>query len=315
MDKFLISIVMPVYNEEKQIYESLCVVRKILTDNKINHEFVLIDDGSKDGTWQAIEQASAEIPGIRAIRFSRNFGKEAALCAGLDAVKGDACVVMDADLQHPPEVIPEMVRLWKEEGYEVVEGVKVTRGKESLFNKIGALMFYKILERLSGINLNMASDFKLLDAKVVSAWRLMNERNTFFRGMAAWVGFKRMQVPIVIADRKKGTSKWSILRLFKLAINAITAFSSLPLQIVTFLGVIFLIGAIPLAVETLYLKFLGRAVSGFTTVILLLLIIGSALMMSLGIIGTYIAKIFEEVKFRPRYLITKLIEYDQKIEK
>jgi glycosyltransferase involved in cell wall biosynthesis len=307
MSEFFISIVIPVYEEEKQIRQSLQIIHAILAGNDINYEFILVDDGSKDNTWREIKQASLEFPEIHAIRLSRNFGKEAALCAGLEAVNGDACIVMDADLQHPPEVIPEMIRLWREEGYEIVEGVKSSRGKESIVNKTGALLFYNLLRRLSGIDLNKASDFKLLDAKVVSSWHLMGERNTFFRAMSAWVGFSRTSIPFVVAERAKGKSKWSIFRLFKLAINAITAFSSLPLQIVTFLGAIFLIGSFFLGIQTLYMKFVGIAVSGFTTVILLLLIIGSALMISLGIIGTYIDKIFDEVKFRPRYIIAEKI--------
>jgi len=303
----MVSIIIPVYNEGKQIFENINIIHTILNRASVKHQFIIVDDGSKDDTWNEINRISQAIPEVYAVRLSRNFGKESALCAGLELSNGDACVIMDADLQHPPEIIPEMVRLWKEEGYEVVEAVKSSRGKEKLVNKTGALLFYKILYRLSGFDLNHASDFKLLDAKVVSAWRLMNERNTFFRGMSAWVGFKRTSIPFVVAERRIGTSKWSVLRLFKLAVTAITSFSSAPLQIVTFLGIGFLIGSFLLGIQTLYMKFKGMAVSGFTTVILLQLIIGSALMISLGVIGTYIAKIFDEVKSRPRYIISETI--------
>ncbi len=305
MSEFLISIVIPVYCEEKQIKKSVEKIDSILNDKMIKHEFILIDDGSTDSTWVEMCKLQCDIPGVRAFRLSRNFGKESALCAGLELLKGDACVVIDADLQHPPEIIPEMVRLWKEEEFDVVEGVKVSRGKESIINKAGAFFFYKILKKLSGIDLDRASDFKLLDAKVICAWREMNERNTFFRGMSAWVGFKRTSIPFTVADREEGSTKWSVFRLFRLAINAITSFSSLPLHIVTILGVVFLAISFVLGIQTLYMKFNGEAVSGFSTVILLLLIIGSALMISLGIIGTYIAKIFDEVKYRPRYLISE----------
>jgi dolichol-phosphate mannosyltransferase len=204
-------------------------------------------------------------------------------------------------------MIPEMVKLWRESGFDVIEGVKSSRGKEKLVNKMGAGLFYNLLKRSSGIDLRMASDFKLLDKKVIEAWRRMGERNTFFRGMSAWVGYKRASLPFQVAERKTGNSKWSILRLIKLAINAITSFSSLPLQIVTFLGVLFLIGSFLLGIQTLFMKIANIAVSGFTTVILLQLIIGSALMISLGVIGTYIAKIYEEVKYRPRYLVSEKI--------
>lgn len=273
-----------------------------------DHDFIVVDDGSRDNTWNEIRKLAPEIPCISAFRLSRNFGKEAALCAGLEAVKADACIIMDADLQHPPEIIPEMVRLWRDEGFDVVEGVKTSRGRESILNKAGASFFYSILYKLSGFNLDKASDFKLLDARVVSAWRLMGERSTFFRGMSAWVGYKRVSIPFVVADRESGRSKWSFLKLFKLAVTAITSFSSLPLQIVTFMGMAFLAGSLILGVQTLYKKFAGISFSGFTTVILLLLIIGSTIMISLGIIGTYMAKIYEEVKYRPRYLIAEKLE-------
>lgn len=301
-----ISVVIPVYNEEKHIQESIYTIHNLLESSSIEHEFILVDDGSRDNTWVELSTLSKKLPEVNAIKLSRNFGKEAALCAGLEAVSGDACIVMDADLQHPPEIIPEMVKLWQQENYNVVEGVKISRGKEKFVNKLGAHLFYGTLKALSGFDLDQASDFKLMDAKAISAWRLMNERNTFFRGMSAWVGFKRTSIPFTVAERKSGSSKWSLFKLFKLAINAITSFSSMPLQIVTFLGVIFLIGSFILGLQTLYMKFRNIAVSGFTTVILLQLIIGSALMISLGIIGTYIAKIFDEVKGRPRYLISEM---------
>jgi len=305
MDKSFISVIIPVYNEENQIIENINEVRKVLSESGDNFEMLLVDDGSTDDTWLKIKMLSKNISEVRALRFSRNFGKEAALCAGLEAAKGEACVIMDADLQHPPELIPQMISLWKKDGYEVVEGIKAFRGNEKLINKIGAHMFYFLVSKLSGFDINKASDFKLLDKKVVEAWRTMKERDTFFRGMSAWVGFRRVSIPFKIKDRTKGVSKWSIIKLFKLAINAITSFSSFPLQIVTFLGLIFLTFSIVLGVQTLGMKLRGIALDGFTTVILLLLIIGSTLMISLGIIGTYIARIYEEVKRRPRYIVTE----------
>ncbi|MDP4179600.1 MAG: glycosyltransferase family 2 protein [Bacillota bacterium] len=308
MSDKLISIVIPVYNEEKQIYKNIEIISKILTKNGINHEFILVDDGSRDNTWKELKRLSLNLTGVYAVKLSRNFGKEAALCAGLENVSGDACVVMDSDLQHPPEKIPEMFSLWLDEGFDIVECVKTSRGKESLTYKLSSLLFYSMLKKLSGFDFGGASDFKLLDKKVVDAWKEMRERNTFFRGMSTWVGYKKTQIPFVVADRLDGNSKWSPLRLIKLAINAMTSFSSLPLYIVTFLGVLFLLGAIPLGIESLYMYFKGHAVNGFTTVNLLLLIIGSILMISLGIIGSYIAKIYDEVKQRPRYLVSERLD-------
>lgn len=304
MSNFLLSVVIPVYNEESQIYENIAAIDRALSEGAVPHEFILVDDGSRDGTWKELLRLSDRLPRVSAYRLSRNFGKEAALCAGLEHIGGDACVVMDSDLQHPPEVIVKMVELWQQ-GFEVVEGVKTSRGRESLVNRLGARTFYKLLRGSSGLNLEGASDFKLLDGKVIDAWKQMGERITFFRGMSAWVGFKRTSLPFAVADRKEGGSKWSLFRLFKLAVNAITSFSSAPLQIVTFIGLLFLAGSLVMGVQTLYMKLMGVALSGFTTVILLLLIIGSTLMISLGIIGTYIARIFDEVKFRPRYIISE----------
>jgi dolichol-phosphate mannosyltransferase len=176
-----------------------------------------------------------------------------------------------------------------------------------MVKKMGAGLFYNLLSKLSGFDMKQASDFKLLDKRVVYAWRGMNERGTFFRGMSAWVGYNRISIPFNVAERINGVSKWSFLKLCKLAVKAITSFSSFPLQIVTFMGVVFLAGALVLGVHTLCMKLMGLALSGFTTVILLLLIIGSSLMISLGVIGTYIARIYEEVKGRPRYIVADKI--------
>lgn len=304
MDDFLVSIIIPVFNEEEIIEETVKTIRRILTANDIRHEFVLIDDGSDDNTWEKIADLSEKNPLIGAIKLSRNFGKESAICAGLDKASGDACLIIDSDMQHPPSLIPDMFRLWKDEGFEVVEGVKSSRGNEGHVSKFSAALFYKTLKLLSGYDLENTSDFKLLDRKVVTAWKRMGERKTFFRGMSTWVGFKHTSILFDVQERKNGKSGWSFFKLLKLAVNAITAYSSVPLHIVTFIGIIFLTGSFILGTQTLYKKFAGHALSGFTTVILLLLIIGSCLMISLGIIGTYIARIYDEVKSRPRYIIS-----------
>ncbi|MDD5603940.1 MAG: glycosyltransferase family 2 protein, partial [Eubacteriales bacterium] len=240
------------------------------------------------------------------IRLSRNFGKESAICAGLAEACGDCCVVIDADMQHPPEYIPEMVEKWKNEGCMVVEGVKTARGRENIFKKISALLFYRTLNAFCGIDLRNASDFRLLDRKAIDAWKAMPERETFFRAMSTWIGYKRGTVSIDIEERKSGVTRWSRSRLMRLAVSAITSFSSIPLYIVTVMGFIFLVLAMALGIQTIVKKFTGASVEGFTTVILLLLIIGSILMISLGIIGIYIARIYDEVKHRPRYLIEKI---------
>jgi glycosyltransferase involved in cell wall biosynthesis len=303
-----ISLIIPVYNEELQIGITVDAVIENIRRTNCNYRIYLVDDGSSDNTWPVIKKLSQTVDNITAIKLSRNFGKEAAICAGLENVKGDCVILMDADMQHPPALIPEMVRLWKDEGYEVVEAVKSSRGKESRLNRFGAALFYSMLKKLGGVNIKNASDFKLMDIKAVEAWRSLKERNTFFRGMSAWVGFNRTTVPFEVPERDIGKSRWSMIRLIKLAVNAITSYSAIPLQIVTVLGTILLITSVIMGVQTLVKKFTGQALTGFTTVILLQLIIGSSLMISLGIIGTYIARIFDEVKSRPRYIISELCE-------
>lgn len=303
-----LSVVIPVYQEESHIRSSIAMIEAVLLESKISYEFVLVDDGSKDKTWQELEKMAVDNERITAIRLSRNFGKESALCAGLENASGEGVLVMDADLQHPPSLIPEMYHAWQEEGYDIVEGVKSSRGKENPIYKACAKLFYYTIYKTSNFDLYRASDYKLLDRKVVEAWKEMPERAVFFRGMSAWLGYKRKQIDFDVRERVNGKSKWSLSRLTRLAVNAITSYTSVPLHIITVLGLVMLIGAIIMGIQTLFMKFSGRALDGFTTVILLLLIIGSSIMISLGTIGIYLTKIYKEVKGRPRYLVTKCIK-------
>ena len=304
----LCSVVIPVYAESSHLFLAFTTINQVFYPLQIPYEFILVDDGSPDNTWDVIRELAKQHPFIiKAVRLSRNFGKESALSAGLEIARGEAVIVIDGDLQHPPELIPKMVDIWRESDVDIVEAIKVSRGKESIFGKISAKFFYAILDQMSGYNLRGASDYKLLDRKVVNAWLKMPERNLFFRGMTAWLGFRRVQIPFEVAPRVGGKSGWSTLKLMKLAITGVTAFSALPLHFVTFCGCLFLIFATTLGAQTLFFKFIGRAVDGFTTVILLLLILGSLIMISLGIIGLYLAKIYDEVKARPRYLVSEII--------
>lgn len=299
----MLSIIIPAYNEEENIENTAKVISDLMNENGIDCEIIFVDDGSKDRTWQLIDNLTKTNPAVRGLKFSRNFGKEGAIFAGLKACLGDCAAVIDCDLQHPPEVMTEMYNLWKQ-GYEVVEAVKADRGKESLLYKMFAKSFYRMMKNSANINLDRASDYKLMDRKVVDALNEMPERLTFFRALSSWVGFKTTQVEFVVAPRNAGTTKWSFKKLFKFALNNITSFTALPMQIITVTGVICVIGAIVLAIQTLVNFFCGNAADGFTTVILLLLIIGSVLMIGLGIVGYYISKIYEEIKFRPRYIVS-----------
>ncbi|NBU71276.1 MAG: glycosyltransferase [Bacteroidetes bacterium] len=299
-----LSVVIPLFNEAEHLKTSLDHILGVLDSLSVDIQILLIDDGSRDDTWACIQAFSTRRIEVLGLRLSRNFGKEAALAAGLERADGDAVVVLDGDLQHPPELISEMLKHWNN-GAEVVEAVKQHRGSEGWIQRFGARGFYAVFERLTGQRLAGASDFKLMDRKVLDAWRKLNERNLFFRGMHAWLGFRRVEIAFEVPMRAGGRSGWSRLELVRLALNAITAFSAIPLHLISALGLAFLGFATVLGVQTLARKFSGQAVDGFTTVILLLLIIGGALMAGLGIIGAYIARIYEEVKQRPRYLLAE----------
>lgn len=308
----MLSVILPSYNENSNIARAYQAIKEILTNAEIPFELIYVNDGSKDNTWEEIssivERGSRELGDnkVKGVSFSRNFGKEAAVMAGLANATGDASVVMDCDLQHPAETLVEMYRLW-EQGYEVVEGVKRSRGKESILYKASAKMFYRFMTKATRIDMSRASDFKLMDKKVVKNILSMPERNLFFRGLSSWVGFKKTEVEFDVREREAGESKWSKWSLVKYAVKNIAAFSTAPMQFVTIAGGLTFIGALILAVQTLVKYFMGTAVQGFTTVILLVLIIGSVIMTSLGIMGYYIAKIYEEVKRRPVYIISEVI--------
>ena len=307
----LLSIVLPAYNEEQNIPNTVKVLTGMLTENDIDYELVFVSDGSRDATFAQIQKAAEENPKVRGAEFSRNFGKEAAIFAGLSLAAGDAVVVMDCDLQHPPEVVLEMWKLWRG-GAEVVEGIKESRGRESLAHKLSAGLFYKVMSRLIKMDMNASSDFKLLDRKVVDVLLGLPERNTFFRALSFWAGFRREYVSYQVQERQFGESKWSTLSLMKYAVTNATSFSTLPLQLVTVMGMISILFSVVLFIQT-FVKYLsGTAVEGFTTVILLILVIGGFLMLSLGVIGHYIARIYEEVKGRPKYIIRRITDVRQR---
>lgn len=303
-----ISVVVPVYNEATNLAAFLGEATTQLAQAGCSSELVIIDDGSPDETWKVLSEQAKSLSTLRAFRLSRNFGKELALSAGLELARGDAVIVMDGDGQHPPALLPEMIRLWQTTKADIVEAVKTKRGPESFSGKMGALLFYVVLNKLAGVNLKGMSDFKLLSRRAVDAWLKMEERNVFFRGMTAWLGFTRVQIPFEVPRRASGHTGWSFPTRLKLALTGISAFSWLPLQFVTIAGLLFFCFSVLFGIYTLVLQLAGRSVSGFATVILLLLIIGSLLMLSLGIIGEYLARIYEEVKRRPRFVIASSIE-------
>lgn len=308
----MLSVIIPAFNEEENIKKTAEVLGSLLAEREIDCELIFVDDGSSDATWREISSISAENPAVKGVRFSRNFGKEGAIFAGLRKVSGEAAVIIDCDLQHPPELIPEMYAKWKE-GFEVVEAVKRSRGKEGLIYKLFAKLFYSAMKANSNnMDLNRASDFKLLDRKVVNSLLDMPERLTFFRALSSWVGFNKTRIEFDVRPRERGKTKWSFRKLFSFAVSSLTSFTNLPMQFMTFCGIIFFIFACILGVFTLTQYFMGISAEGFSTVILLILITSSFLMLGLGIIGYYISKIYEEIKFRPRFIITQETGFDEK---
>lgn len=298
----MLSVIIPVYNEEECVQNAYNTVRSIMNQNVIEVEFVFVDDGSTDKTYNIISELAESADNVIGLHFSRNFGKEAAISAGLGAASGECAVVIDCDLQHPPEKIVEMYRLWQQ-GYEIVEGVKSNRGKENKIYGFAARAFYSIFSRMVGFDMSNASDFKLLDRKVIDVINKMPERG-FFRAISFWVGYKKTQVEFEVQQRLDGKSKWSSSKLIKYSISNISSYSAAPMQLVTVLGAVMLVISLIFGVWALIDKFIGRALEGMTTVIIITVFIGSIIMISLGIIGYYIARIYEEIKGRPRYIIS-----------
>lgn len=298
-----LSVVIPAHNEEEMLREMVSSLTTVLDTTGLQYEIIFIDDGSVDGTWQKILDTTTTFSNIQGLQLSRCFGKEAAVSAGLDHAQGDLVVVMDGDLQHPPRLIPQMLEIMEKEQADIVDAVKRNRPDQAFLHKLSSKFFNYIFTSLTGYSLANATDYKLFNRKVLLAWQQMPEKNTFFRGMSSWVGFKHAKILFEVAPRNAGETKWSFFSLLKLAFTAITSFSSSILHLITVAGLIFAFFAIVLALQTLYMKFTGASTDGFTTVILLLLITGSALMLGIGILGEYVARIFEEVKDRPRYII------------
>ena len=278
-----------------------------MQENNIDYEMIFINDGSADRTWEKMSALAKNDRRLTAVNFSRNFGKESAIFAGLSLAKGDCAVLFDCDMQFPVETVVEMYRIWENGGVDIVEGRKKSRGRENAVYKGFSLLFYKLIGKGSGLDMEDASDFKLMDRCVIDALNRMPERLTFFRAMSGWVGFRTEKVWFEVADRKIGESKWKTGQLIRFAVNNITSFTSAPLQIVTVFGVLTFLVSLILGVNTLYNKFFGNSEAGFPTVIILQLLTSSIMMFSLGVIGYYISKIYEEIKQRPRYLIRDIV--------
>jgi polyisoprenyl-phosphate glycosyltransferase len=305
----LLSIVLPAYNEAAGIATALRTLAEVGRSTGLRVEIVVVDDGSRDDTFRQAA-AVADLPvALNVIGLSRNFGKEGALLAGLREATGDVIVTIDADLQHPPALIPEMVRRWQA-GAMVVNGVKHSRGEESAFATLRAKVVNTLLTRLGEIDLQRSSDFKLLDRRVVDVLvREMPERNRLYRGLSSWVGFPQEEIGFDVAPRLSGQSGFSLRALFGLTLTAMVSFTSMPLRVITILGFLTLLLGLGIGTDALWTWLHGRAADGFTTIIITLLLVGSFIMISLGVIGEYLAKIYDEIKRRPAFLIGRTVRH------
>lgn len=307
--RIIYSIVAPIYNEIENLPELYRRVREVMTSSSETWELVLVDDGSTDGSTYKIRELADSDKRVRPVIFARNFGHQIAVTAGLDYARGDAIVIIDADLQDPPEVILELAAKWRE-GYEVVYAVRAEREGESWLKKFTAALFYRIIFRITDVKIPLdTGDFRLLDRKVVNVMGKMRERHRFLRGMAAWVGFKQIGVTYKRAARHAGETKYPFKKMLRLALNAVTSFSYFPLQVATYIGFVaagIAILAIPVVI---YMRMTGsQAFFGQATTLISVLFLGGVQLISLGILGEYIGRLYDEAKGRPLYIVREAPE-------
>lgn len=300
----VVELIIPVYNEAKVLETHLSRIIDLakVIEPRYRLAVLVVDDGSTDATPALLARFCDNEPRARYLSFTRNFGKEAAIQAGLEHSAADAVILMDSDLQHPPELVPLMVSQW-EAGNMVVEAVKAHRGPEGHVDRLLAGAFYRMMHLLAGLDLYGQSDYKLLDRCVIDQYLQMQERGRFFRGLVQWMNFPSARVPFIVAERPGGTSSWNWLKLLRYALRNITAFTAVPLQLVSWCGLFSLLVGVVFGTIALYQKWHGEALDGFTTVILLLIFFSGTLMLSLGVIGHYLACIYEEIKQRPHYVL------------
>ncbi len=304
----MLSVVAPVFNEEGAVVELHRRLSAALAPLG-EHEIVIVDDGSNDGTWERLRALAVGDPHLRLVKLSRNFGHQIALTAGLDAARGEAIVCIDGDLQDPPEVIPELVAKWRE-GYDVVYAVRERRAGETRFKLATASLFYKGINHMSSIEIpKNAGDFRLLSRRALDALSGMPERARFLRGMTSWIGYRQIGVPYARDARFAGSTKYPLRSMLRFASDAVTSFSTTPIRVVTALGFVSVLLCLAALVWTLYLRvFTDETIQGWTSVVVVVLFLGGVQLLSLGIIGQYVGRIFEEVKQRPLYIVDETFE-------
>lgn len=303
-----LSVIVPAFNEAQGIEAFLEILFGVLRGCCARFDVWVVDDGSKDDTWQRLHAARQRYPELRALRFTRNFGKEAAVLAGLRQATGAAVVVMDSDGQHPPSLLPQMLDAWRSGEAQIVAAQKAARPSDSRIERLNAYLFNSLMKLMTGLDLSAASDYRLLDRHVVDALLAFPEKVRFFRGMTVWTGFTTKHLAFDVAPRIAGTSHWSSGQLTKLAVNAITAYSAKPLSLVFRFGLVGMVAAFLLFLQAMYSWAVGVAVSGWTSMTVVLLFFGSANLLGIGVLGAYLAQLFDEIKARPEYLIKQDLE-------
>lgn len=302
-----ISVVVPAYNEADGLSTFFEQLFEMLRDCCTSYEVWVVDDGSRDATWQYIRKEIELYPQLRALRFTRNFGKEAAILAGLRQARGKAVLIMDSDGQHPPTLLPNMLAPWREGKAQIVAAQKSKRDTDSLMARLNARLFNGLMHALTGLDLEGASDFRLLDRKVVDTLLAFPEKVRFFRGMTVWTGFTTVAVSFDVAPRIAGDSHWSTAQLTRLAVTAITSYSAKPLGMIFRLGVLGMFAAGLLLLQALYSWITDIAISGWTSITVVILFFGSANLLGIGVLGAYLAQIFDEIKARPEFLVGEII--------
>ena len=298
-----LTVVLPVFNEVEALPELRRRLVDALAAAGVSFEVLFVDDGSRDGSWEVAAQFAREDPRLRALRLSRNFGHQMALTAGVDAARGRCVAVMDADLQDPPELLPEMVARMAE-GYEVVYAVRTRREGETLFKRATAHLFYRLIRRWTSVDIPIdAGDFRLMGPRATAAFRSLRERHRFVRGLTAWVGFRQAAVSYVRPARRHGETKYPLRRVLRFALDAVTSFSYVPLQLGTWLGFAVSLFAFLYILVVLALKLLGINERGWTTLMGWMLLLGGVQLMLIGVLGEYLGRIYDEVKRRPLYVV------------
>jgi dolichol-phosphate mannosyltransferase len=311
-NKKLLSVVIPVYNEQEVITETYKRLNQTLYNLDMNVEYIFINDGSKDDTYLKLKEISVTSSAVKVINFSRNFGHQIAITAGMDFSKGDAVAVIDADLQDPPEVILKMVEKWKE-GYEVVYGKRSHREGETFFKKFTAKMFYRVIDNMTDVKLPVdVGDFRLIDRKVCNAMKSLPERARYVRGLVSWVGFNQTSVEYIREKRFAGETKYPLRKMIKLATDGIISFSYRPLKLATFMGMLVSAFSFIYLIIILCQKlFTNSTVDGWASTMAVSLFFNGVMLIVMGIMGEYVGRIYEEVKARPLYLVGNLINFDE----